>query len=87
MFGPLVGAMVADVPPSFAGAASGVLQTTQQAAMGLGVAIAGGFLITVTEEPTGSTAGAYATALAVCMIIQAAFAMVFALAAIALPKR
>lgn len=87
MFGPLVGAMVADVPPSFAGAASGVLQTTQQAAMGLGVAIAGGFLITVTGEPTGSTAGAYATALAVCMIIQAAFAIVFALAAIALPKR
>lgn len=87
MFGPLVGAMVADVPPSYAGAASGVLQTTQQAAMGLGVAIAGGFLITVTNGPAETVTGAYTTALAVSMIVQAAFATAFTLAALALPKR
>jgi len=87
MFGPLVGAMVADVPPSYAGAASGVLQTTQQAAMGLGVAIAGGVLITATHGPAGSVAGAYTTALAACMLVQAVFAMAFTLAALALPKR
>ena len=87
MFGPLVGAMVADVPPSYAGAASGVLQTTQQAAMGLGVAIAGGFLITVTNGPAETVTGAYTTALTVSMIVQAAFATAFTLAALALPKR
>lgn len=87
MFGPLVGAMVADVPPSYAGAASGVLQTTQQAAMGLGVAIAGGFLITVTNGPAETVTGAYTTALAVSMIVQATFATAFTLAALALPKR
>jgi len=87
MFGPLVGAMVADVPPSYAGAASGVLQTTQQAAMGLGVAIAGGFLITVTNGPAETVTSAYTTALAVSMIVQAAFATAFTLAALALPKR
>lgn len=87
MFGPLVGAMVADVPPSYAGAASGVLQTTQQAAMGLGVAIAGGFLITVTNGPAETVTSAYTTALAVSMIVQAAFATTFTLAALALPKR
>lgn len=87
MFGPLVGAMVADVPPSYAGAASGVLQTTQQAAMGLGVAIAGGFLITVTNGPAETVTGAYTTALAVSMIVQAAFGTAFTLAALALPKR
>ena len=87
MFGPLVGAMVADVPPSYAGAASGVLQTTQQAAMGLGVAVAGGFLITVTDGPAAAAAGTYATALAVCMIVQAVVAVLFALSALLLPKR
>lgn len=87
MFGPLVGAMVADVPPSYAGAASGVLQTTQQAAMGLGVAVAGGLLITATNGPAETLAGAYTTALAVCMIVQAAFAIAFTLGAVALPKR
>lgn len=87
MFGPLVGAMVADVPPSYAGAASGVLQTTQQAAMGLGVAIAGGFLITVTNGPPETVTSAYTSALAVSMIVQAAFATAFTLAALALPKR
>lgn len=87
MFGPLVGAMVADVPPEYAGAASGVLQTTQQAAMGLGVAVAGGLLITVTDRPTESLAGTYTTALAVCMTVQAAFAIAFTVGAATLPKR
>lgn len=88
MFGPLVGAMIADVPATSAGAASGVLQTVQQAAMGLGVAIAGGFLGTaLTGSTTATSAQIYATALAVCMLVQGAFAMVFALCALALPKR
>ncbi|WP_419997134.1 MFS transporter [Streptomyces boninensis] len=85
MFGPLVGAMVADVPPASAGAASGVLQTTQQAAMGLGVAVAGGLLgAALSGSPTG---GDYTSALAVCMLVQAACAIVFALFALALPRR
>lgn len=87
MFGPLVGAMVADVPPSYAGAASGVLQTVQQAAMGLGVAVAGGLLITAADGPAADLGGAYTTALAVCMVVQAGFAVVFTLGAVTLPKR
>ncbi|WP_018658288.1 MFS transporter [Actinomadura flavalba] len=83
MFGPLVGALIADVPAASAGAASGVLQTTQQAAMGLGVAVAGGLLGAATT-PAGP---APTTALAICMIVQAAFAVTFALCALALPRR
>ncbi|GAA1441539.1 MFS transporter [Nocardiopsis tropica] len=87
MFGPLVGAMIADVPPSSAGAASGVVQTTQQAAMGLGVAVAGGLLGAATADSTVPVEQAYVTALAVCMLVQAAFAIAFALLAFALPRR
>lgn len=87
MFGPLVGAMVADVPPAIAGAASGVLQTVQQASMGLGVAIAGGLLSAAVSGATTTTAGTYISALAICMIVQAAFAITFALCALALPRR
>lgn len=87
MFGPLVGAMIADVPPASAGAASGALQTTQQAAMGLGVAVAGGLLAAVTVGSVAPVGVTYTTALAVCMIVQAAFAVAFALCALALPRR
>ncbi|WP_435108635.1 MFS transporter [Nocardiopsis synnemataformans] len=87
MFGPLVGAMIADVAPSSAGAASGVIQTTQQAAMGLGVAVAGGVLGTAMAGSTAPLGQAYMTALAICMIVQAAFAIAFALFAFALPRR
>ncbi|WP_233617669.1 MFS transporter [Actinomadura sp. WAC 06369] len=88
MFGPLVGAMIADVPAAFAGAASGVVQTVQQAAMGLGVAVAGGLLGSAVAGSGAAAVGqVYATALAVCMLVQAAFAIAFALCALALPKR
>ncbi|RFU87892.1 MFS transporter [Streptomyces triticagri] len=87
MFGPLVGAMIADVPPASAGAASGVLNTTQQAAMGLGVAVAGGLLGTMLGTTSAPDGQAYTTALAVCMVVQAAFAIAFALSARALPRR
>ncbi len=87
MFGPLVGAMIADVPPATAGAASGVLNTAQQAAMGLGVAVAGGLLGTMTGTAQTPDGQAYTTALAVGMIVQAAFAIAFALCALALPRR
>lgn len=87
MFGPLVGAMIADVPPSSAGAASGVLQTTQQAAMGLGVVVAGGLLETVATRSIAAGGELYVSALAICMLVQAAFAVVFVLCALALPKR
>ena len=87
MFGPLVGAMIADVPPAFAGAASGVIQTTQQAAMGLGVAAAGGLLAAVISDATGPVSGTYTTALAISMIVQAVFAVAFALCARTLPRR
>ena len=87
MFGPLVGAMIADVPPSSAGAASGVVQTTQQAAMGLGVAVAGGLLGAALADSGAPSEQAYVTALAVCMIVQAVFAVAFALFALTLPGR
>lgn len=87
MFGPLVGAMIAEVPPAAAGAASGVLQTTQQAAMGLGVAVAGGLLGAALASSAAPTAQDYTGALAVCMLVQAAFALVFAVCALALPRR
>ncbi|WP_370012829.1 MFS transporter [Nocardiopsis sp. LDBS0036] len=87
MFGPLVGAMIADVPPSSAGAASGVIQTAQQAAMGLGVAVAGGVLGTAMAGSTAPPGQDYMTALAICMVVQAAFAIAFALLAFALPRR
>ncbi|WP_345595043.1 hypothetical protein [Streptomyces marokkonensis] len=87
MFGPLVGAMIAEVPPASAGAASGVLQTTQQAAMGLGVAVAGGLLGAALTGSTAPTGQAYTSALALCMLVQAAFAIAFALCALALPRR
>lgn len=87
MFGPLVGAMVADVPPAIAGAASGVLQTVQQAAMGLGVAVVGGLLSAAMGSSMAATASRYTTALAICMIVQAAFAITFSLCALALPRR
>lgn len=87
MFGPLVGAMVADVPPAIAGAASGVLQTVQQASMGVGVAIAGGLLSTAVNGATTAIADTYTSALAICMLVQGAFAITFALCALALPRR
>jgi MFS family permease len=87
MFGPLVGAMIADVPPSSAGAASGVVQTTQQAAMGLGVAVAGGLLGTAMAGPAAPPEQAYMTALAICMLVQAVFAIAFALLALSFPRR
>ncbi|WP_097867290.1 MFS transporter [Streptomyces sp. rh34] len=87
MFGPLVGAMIAEVPPASAGAASGVLQTTQQAAMGLGVAVAGGLLGAALAGSTAPAGQAYTSALAICMLVQAAFAIAFALCALALPRR
>ncbi|SOD62061.1 Major Facilitator Superfamily protein [Streptomyces zhaozhouensis] len=87
MFGPLVGAMIADVPPVIAGAASGVLQTTQQAAMGLGIAVAGGVLSASLNGSTAATAQSYTHALAVCMCVQAVFAVAFAGCALSLPRR
>lgn len=85
MFGPLIGAMVADVPADIAGAASGVLQTTQQASMGLGIAVAGGLLAVATTSGTG--ADTYTTALAVSVCVQATLAIIFALCALSLPRR
>ncbi|WP_458683087.1 MFS transporter [Prescottella equi] len=87
MFGPLVGAMIADVPASSAGAASGLLQTTQQAAMGLGIAVAGGLLGAGMAGSTDAAGQFYASALAIGMLVQAFFAVAFVLCALALPKR
>ncbi|MDQ0403515.1 MFS transporter [Streptomyces sp. NPDC000349] len=87
MFGPLVGAMIAEIPPTMAGAASGTLQTTQQAAMGLGVAVAGGLLGAALSGSTAPAGQDYTTALAICMLVQAACAIAFALCALVLPRR
>jgi MFS family permease len=87
MLGPLVGSMLADVPPESAGAASGVLTTVQQAAMGLGVAVFGGVFGTLMAGSTAPVAESHTTALAVCMGIQAVFAIAFAFCTRALPRR
>lgn len=87
MFGPLVGAMIADVPPASAGAASGVIQTVQQAAMGLGVAVAGGFLGASMAGSDGPAGQVYVSVLAACMLVQATCAVAFSVCALMLPKR
>ncbi|MGH3272977.1 MAG: MFS transporter [Streptosporangiaceae bacterium] len=54
---PVIGIVLSEVPPAFAGAASGVLNTTQQVALALGVASLGSLFITLAGDGTGMRDG------------------------------
>lgn len=87
MLGPLVGAVLAEVPASAAGAGSGVFTTTQQASLALGVAALGAVFSAVAGSAHAAVdAGHFADAFAVCLLIQAASAVMFAVIAGRLPR-
>ncbi len=50
---PLFGIVLSEVPPAVAGAGSGVLTTTQQTALALGVATLGGLFLALAGDGTG----------------------------------
>jgi EmrB/QacA subfamily drug resistance transporter len=54
---PLFGVVLSEVPPASAGAASGVLTTTQQVALALGVATLGSLFITLAADGVGMRDG------------------------------
>jgi MFS family permease len=54
---PLFGVVLSEVPPASAGAASGVLATTQQVALALGVATLGSLFIALAADGTGMRDG------------------------------
>jgi MFS family permease len=78
---PLFGAVLATVPPTVAGAASGALVTAQQAALAAGVATVGSLFVAVSER-SGWQAGAV-TGLSACVLLAAGCAV----AAARLPRR
>lgn len=88
MLGPLVGVILAQVPPTSAGAGSGVFTTVQQGSLALGVAALGAVFVAVAGDggPTGQQAAHFTTAFAVCLGIQALGSVVFAILALRLPR-
>jgi EmrB/QacA subfamily drug resistance transporter len=54
---PLFGVVLSEVPPTAAGAGSGVLTTTQQTALALGVATLGSMFLTLASDGTGARTG------------------------------
>ncbi|WP_029138491.1 MFS transporter [Nakamurella lactea] len=87
MLGPLVGVVLAEVPVASAGAGSGVFTTTQQASLALGVAALGAVFTTIVGDGRDAPdAARYSTAFAVCLLIQALGAVLFAVAAARLPR-
>jgi MFS family permease len=88
MLGPLVGVVLAEVPAASAGAGSGVFTTVQQASLALGVAALGAVFTAIAGDGSGVPDGArFGTAFAVCLLIQALGAVLFAIAAARLPRR
>jgi hypothetical protein len=77
---PLFGVVLSEVPPASAGAASGVLTTTQQTSLALGVATLGSLFLTLAGNGTGVR-----TAFITVLAIQVAIAFVLAAAARGLP--
>jgi EmrB/QacA subfamily drug resistance transporter len=57
LMSPLFGVVLSQVPPASAGAASGVLTTTQQTALALGVATLGSLYLALVGDGTGVRAG------------------------------
>ena len=77
---PLFGVVLSDVPPAVAGAGSGVLTTTQQTALALGVATLGSLFLALTGDGTGVN-----TAFIVVLAVQIVVAMGVAAGARRLP--
>ncbi len=65
---PLFGVVLSDVPPAVAGAGSGVLTTTQQTALALGVATLGSLFLSLTADGT-SISTAFLIVLAVQVVV------------------
>jgi MFS family permease len=65
---PLFGVVLSDVPPSAAGAGSGVLTTTQQTALALGVATLGSLFLALAGDGTGVQDG-FITVLAIQIVV------------------
>jgi EmrB/QacA subfamily drug resistance transporter len=70
---PLFGIVLSDVPPAVAGAGSGVLTTTQQAALALGVATLGSLFLAMADDGTGVRTG-FITVLAIQVVVALAVA-------------
>jgi EmrB/QacA subfamily drug resistance transporter len=77
---PLFGIVLSEVPPAVAGAGSGVLTTTQQTALALGVATLGSLFLALAADGTGVS-----TAFLVVLAIQVAVAIGVAAGARSLP--
>src|SRR5215813_4286341 len=77
---PLFGIVLSEVPPAVAGAGSGVLTTTQQTALALGVATLGSLFLTLAGDGTGIS-----TAFLVVLTIQVVVAIGVAAGARRLP--
>jgi EmrB/QacA subfamily drug resistance transporter len=65
---PLFGIVLSEVPPAVAGAGSGVLTTTQQTALALGVATLGSLFLTMASDGAGVRTG-FLTVLAIQLVI------------------
>jgi EmrB/QacA subfamily drug resistance transporter len=65
---PLFGIVLRDVPPAVAGAGAGVLTTTQQSALALGVATLGGLFLALAGDGTGIST-AFIVVLAVQVVV------------------
>jgi EmrB/QacA subfamily drug resistance transporter len=70
---PLFGVVLSEVPPSEAGAGSGVLTTTQQTALALGVATLGSMFLALASDGTGVRTG-FIAVLAIQLVIAFAVA-------------
>jgi MFS family permease len=82
MASPLFGVVLSHVPPASAGAGSGVLSTTQQAALALGVATLGNLFLTRAVRPQD-----IGNAFAVTVATQAALALAIMALSRTLPRR
>ena len=77
---PLFGIVLSEVPPAVAGAGSGVLTTTQQTALALGIATLGSLFLALAGDSTGIS-----TAFIVVLAIQVVVAVAIAAGARGLP--
>jgi hypothetical protein len=77
---PLFGTVLSEVPPAVAGAGSGVLTTTQQTALALGVATLGSLFLALAADGTGIS-----NAFLVVLAVQVAVAIGVAAGARSLP--
>ncbi|HEY7325412.1 MAG TPA: MFS transporter [Streptosporangiaceae bacterium] len=73
LMSPLFGVVLSQVPPAAAGAGSGVLTTTQQTALALGVATLGSLFLALAGDGTGVRA-AFVVVLAVQVLVAAGIA-------------